>query len=332
MWLNAVALLILAAFATLGAVRGALATGLGLLSLGVAYAAGLLLGPAFADPVASALAIPSPVGVAVAGTAVFAIAYFAMGLFSAIVRRVVRDRGADRSARDRFLGGAFGLVRGALIAILLCWLAVWVDVLRATGAVEGVPEVGDSAAVRVSSEVIESGLAFAFKEAGPAGRMAARVAARPGVALSEIEAILEDDNVEQLRGDAMFWTYVEQGNVDAARNRMSFRRVVRDDALRRRFADLGLVDEAAADDPRAFESAMVEVFREIGPRIHGIKNDPALQELMQDQEVVAMLQSGDTLALLRHPGFQDLVERVSADSDSDSASDSDSERDRAQRR
>jgi len=113
----------------------------------------------------------------------------------------------------------------------------------------------------------------------------------------------------------MFWTYVEHGNVDAASNRMSFRKIVRDASLRRRFADLGLVEEAAAGDPHLFEAAMVEVFREIGPRIYGIKNDPALQELMQDPEVVAMLQSGDTLGLLRHPGFQDLVERVSANSE-----------------
>jgi len=319
MWLNVVTLLILGAFMALGAVRGALATGLGLLSLAVAYACGLLLGPALGPPVSSALAVPSPIGVAVAGTGAFLVAYFAMGLLSTVIRRMSRSEGADRSARDRFLGGVFGLVRGGLIAILLCWLAVWVDVLRATGSLEGMPEVGDAAAARFSSEIIESGIAFALKDAGPTGRMVARVAARPGVALSEIEAILDDDNVKQLRSDAMFWTYVEHGNVDAARNRVSFREVVRDAALRRRFADLGLVEEAAADDPRVFEDAMAEVLREVGPRIYGLKNDPELKELMQDPEVLAMLQSGDTLGLLRHPGFQDLVERISADSDSEGA-------------
>jgi uncharacterized membrane protein required for colicin V production len=319
MWLNVVALLILGAFVALGAVRGALTTGLGLLSLGVGYACGLLLGPAFGPQVSSALAVPSAVGVAVAGTGVFTVVYFAMGLLSAIVTRMARRRNIEPSARDRFLGGVFGLVRGGLIVVLVCWLAVWVDVLRATGAVTGVPEVGDSTAARVSSEIVESGLSFALKDAGPAGRVVARVAARPGVAVGEIEAILQDEHVEQLRGDAMFWSYVEHDNMDAARNRTSFRLLVRDAALRRRFADLGLVEQAAADDPHAFEAAMTEVLREVGPRIYGLKNDPELQRLMHDPEVVAMLQSGDTLGLLRHPGFQDLVERISAGSGSEEA-------------
>ena len=119
------------------------------------------------------------------------------------------------------------------------------------------------------------------------------MAARPSVALAEFETLVEDENIERLRSDAAFWTYVEHGSIDAALNRGSFQRIVHDEAMRRRLAALGLVGEDAALDAGAFRSAAAEVLREVGPRIRGLKNDPALQELVEDPQVVAMLHSGD---------------------------------------
>jgi uncharacterized membrane protein required for colicin V production len=317
MWLDAVALVILTIFAVLGALRGALATAMGLLSLAVAYGAGLTLGPALGPSLAEQLDWPLPLGVAAAGTGAFLAAYVAMGVVSAVVRRLARRHDGQRSARDRFLGGAVGVVRGGLIVLLLSWLALWVDALHATGAVASAPEVGDSKAAALTGEIIESGLEAALEDAGPAGRMVARMAARPGVALSELQGVLDDPNVERLRSDSMFWTYIESGNVDAALNRMSFRRVQDDDALRRRLADLGLIDEDAVLDTRAFRNAMADVLDEVGPRIRGLKNDPQVQALISDPEVVAMLQSGDTLGLLGHAGFRSLVDRVTSQTTSD---------------
>jgi uncharacterized membrane protein required for colicin V production len=317
MWLDAIALIILTVFAVMGALRGALATAMGLLSLAVAYGAGLTLGPALGPSLAGQMGLPTALGVVLAGTGAFLAAYFAMGIVSAVVRRLSRRRDGRRSARDRFLGGAVGAVRGALIVLLLSWLALWVDALRATGTVESLPGVGDSRAAALTGEIVESGLEAALGDAGPAGRVAARMAARPGVALSELQGVLDNPNIERLRSDEMFWTHVESGSVDAALNRLSFQRVQRDDALRRRLADLGLIDADAALDTRAFRNAMADVFGEVGSRIRGLKNDPEVKQLMNDPEVVAMLQSGDTLGLLGHAGFRHLVDRVTSQSTSD---------------
>lgn len=317
MWLDAIALIILTVFAVLGALRGALATAMGLLSLAVAYGTGLTLGPALGPSLAGQLGWPTPLGVAAAGTGAFLTAYFAMGVLSAVVRRLARRRDGRRTARDRFLGGAVGALRGALIVLLLSWLALWVDALSATGTLESAPRVGDSKAAALTGEIIESGLEAALEDAGPAGRIVARMAARPGEALSELQDVLDNPNLERLRSDAMFWTYVENGSVDAALSRLSFQRVQDDDGLRRRLADLGLVDEDAALDTRAFRNAMADVLGEVGPRIHGLKNDPEVQELMNDPEIVAMLQSGDTLGLLRHADFRSLVDRVTSQTTSD---------------
>lgn len=312
MWLDLVAVALLGIFVALGAWRGALATGLGLATLVGAYLAAVFLAPTLAPALASRLGLSEFWALPLAGAGVFVATYTVLGVLSAFLRRLSRRHADERSARDRFLGGVFGAVRGAGIALLVSYLALWVDALRVTGATSPLPSVEHSRAAALTGEVVESGIGAAFGEERPGGRMAARIAARPGVALAELQGVLDDPQVGALREDARFWSLVEHGAVDAAMARGSFLALQRDPALRRRLADLALVPEAAADDPGVFRDAMGEVLREVGPPLRRVREDPALQELMEDPEVVAMLQSNDTLGLLGHPGIRGLVDRVTS--------------------
>jgi uncharacterized membrane protein required for colicin V production len=312
-WLDLIAIALLACFATMGAFRGALTTGMGLLTLVVAYACAVLLAPVLAPQLEARLGVSELLALPLGGSAGFFGGYALMVFVTALLRRMAERHGeTERSPRDRFLGGVFGTVRGGLIVLLVSWLALWVDALRLTGTEVPVPEVTGSAAAAVTGDLVERGLSAALADSGAGGRMVARIAARPAVALEDAQGILEDRNVESLRGDAMFWTYVENGSVDAAMNRGAFSRMSRDPVMRERFVDLGLVDPAAADDPRVFRSDLGEVLRQIGPRLRGLRNDPELHALLEDPQVVAMVQSGDTIGLLRHPGFRGLVDRVTA--------------------
>jgi hypothetical protein len=128
----------------------------------------------------------------------------------------------------------------------------------------------------------------------------------------EWQAVLEAPSVNGLREDPLFWSYVEHENVDAALNRAAALRLLNDAPLRAQLADLGVASEASIRDAAAFRDELADVLREVGPRVRGLRNDPAVQELVNDPEVVAMIQSGETLRLLSHPGFRALVERVSA--------------------
>jgi uncharacterized membrane protein required for colicin V production len=312
MWLDAIVLAVLVAFAAVGALRGALATGLGIVSLVASYAAALALAPILGPALAAGAGIPEMLAIPIAGTGAFLATVALMGVVSKLVRLRARRRDGVRSPRDRFLGGVFGAARGGLVVLLLCWLALWADALRATGTVESLPAIDDSLAAAVTAEVVESGLEAALSDQGRSGRVAARMAARPGVALVEVQSVLEDSRIAELRADPLFWRYVESANVDAALNRMSFLKLMRDDALRRRLADLGMVDEDAALDSRAFRRQVGEVLAEVGPRIRGLRDDPQVRALVEDPQVVAMLQEGDTLSLLGHPGFRDLVGRVTS--------------------
>jgi hypothetical protein len=132
------------------------------------------------------------------------------------------------------------------------------------------------------------------------------------MAATELMAVVDSPSIGGLRSDGLFWTYVEQDNVDAAMNRDAFVQFARDSEMRRRLGDLGLVSPAAVEDSRVFRREFGEVLGEVGPRIRGLRDDPELKKLAEDPEVIAMVQRGDTLALIGHPGVQRIVERVSS--------------------
>lgn len=310
MWLDVFALVVLGIFTGMGALRGGLASFLGLFTLGAAYGAAIWAAPRFAEPVAQATGAPPWLGMPIAGTLAFFATFVVMGFVSFALRRLDRaGREGERSARDRFVGAAFGAVRGGLVVLLLSYLALWVDALRTTGTVEGLPNIEGSTAAAVTGSLVEAGVEAAMGD-GQAGRVMARVASRPGTAIADLQAVMEHPAIDSLRSDALFWTYVEHGSVDAAMNRSSFLQLSQDETLRRQLGELGLVDEAAAADSRAFRQAAGDVLRQVGPRIRGLREDPAIQDLMRDPEVVAAVQSGDHLALMTHPGFQAVVAHV----------------------
>jgi hypothetical protein len=311
MWLDLVALAILAIFGVIGAARGALRTGMGLLALVSGYTAAVLLAQPLGAPIGAALGVSEWLAVPLGGSAGFVIGYAGTALVGACLRRWSDAPDGDRSPRDRFLGACFGAVRGGLVVLLVSWLALWLDALRETGGSAPVPPVAESAAARVTGEVVERGIGAALGDQ-PGGRMAARLAARPAATIADMEDVLESESIQGLRSDAEFWAEVERGDVDAALARTSFRLLASDPDVRARLADLGMVREEAAADAQAFRADVADVLHQVAPRLRGLKEDPEVQALVEDPEVVAMLESGDTFGLLGHPGFQKLVDRVAS--------------------
>jgi uncharacterized membrane protein required for colicin V production len=311
MWLDLVALGILAIFAVIGAVRGGLRTGMGLLALVVGYVSAVMLAPVIGPPLGAALGVSEWIAVPLGGTLGFVAGYAGTALLGALLRRFVEAPDGERSPRDRFLGACFGAVRGGLVVLLVSWLALWLDALRASGGSAPVPPVAESAAARVTGEVVERGLGAALGDQ-PGARLAARLAARPAAAIADLEGVLESESIQGLRSDEGFWSEVERGNVDGALARSSFRLLASDPDVRGRLAELGLVREEAAADAQVFRADMADVLHQVAPRIRGLKEDPEVQALVEDPQVVAMLESGDTLGLLRHPGFRQLVDRVTS--------------------
>lgn len=71
--------------------------------------------------------------------------------------------------------------------------------------------------------------------------------------------------------------------------------------VRGRFADLGLVGDAAREDPAVFEETLGGVLTDVAPKA---------ARLHQDPEIPQLAALGDALALIAHPRMKRMVERV----------------------
>lgn len=318
MLLDLIFVAVLASMVALGAWRGAVVSGAGLAGLLAGYLGAVLAALRLADWVAETLVVSAILAPAVAGTLGFFVTWIVVSAISDVVVAWDRARveGLGRGWLDRGLGGFFGLARGGLIVVLLALLASWLDAARDLGAVDGLaamPDAESSAVADAAGGLVEAAVGAALADAGPAGELAARITARPAMALGNVQSILEDDRLARVFEDRLFWTLIMNDSIGYAMNRQAIRGIVLDPEMRGRFVDLGLVDEAAREDPDVFRGALAEVLSEVAPRVHRLHQDPEVAAMAQDPEIIALVQSGNTLALISHPRMKKLVDRISRD-------------------
>jgi membrane protein required for colicin V production len=302
----------------LGAWRGAVVSGSGLFALILGYVGGIFGATVCSDWVAKTLVVSGLLAPAIAGTLGFILAWLVVSSLAGVLVAWDKERieGVGRGIIDRSLGGFFGLARGGLIVVLLAVLMSWLDAARDLGAVDGlaaIPDTEASALAGATGNLVEVAVSTALSDAGPAGDLVARLTARPGQALGSVQTIIEDERVTGLFSDTLFWTLIKNDSIDYAMNRNSIRNIVNDPEMRGRFADLGLVEEAAREDRTLFRAKMGEVLAEIAPRVERLHHDPEMKALGTDPEIIQLLESGNTLALINHPRIKRIVERVGAD-------------------
>jgi len=316
MILDLILVFALVSMVTLGAWRGAVASGSGLAGLLGGYAGAVWAAVNLSEWVAQQLVVSSLVAPAIAGTIGFTVTWlFVSSLGDVLVAwdlgRVETD---GRGVLDRGMGGLFGFVRGGLIVVLLAVLASWLDAARDLGALEGldaVPDAQASVVAGASGDLVEAAVSTAL--AGPGGEVAARITARPGIALGSFQAILEDERLEEILQDRLFWTLIMNESIDHAMNRNAIRSIVKDPEMRGHFADLGLVSDEAREDSGVFRQAMAGVLTELAPKVNRLHEDPEIKALASDPEIIRLVESGNTLALISHPRMKQIVDRLSQD-------------------
>jgi membrane protein required for colicin V production len=302
MILDLVALGLLAVFAWRGAVRGALASGLSLLSFVLGNVAAWYVATRHADASAEALRMPVLLAAPIAGT----LAFFAVALAIGAISWIARRRAADRkpSPASRVGGAVFGLLRGSVVVLLVGLLAVWADAMQRSlpGADPSAP--ADETPLHAATEAaVRAGVGLALGDT-PGADLAANALARPAEALDRFRALAANPDLTALADDHALWSYVEAGAYDAALAQPSFLRLQSNAEVRHELAALGVVDQGAAGDPQLFTLEVRAALREVGPRLQALRDDPDVARLASDPAIADLLRRRDYVGLLAHPGFQ----------------------------
>ena len=313
MWFDVAALAILAWFGFTGFRRGAMVSFLRIFALVSAYASAVFVGPVFAPITAALFGLPQMIALAASGAAVFVCVGATLGAITFLAKRYDARRlaGGGRSLPDALLGALFGGAQGAAFALLVGFLAAWLEAGGEAG-IEGIPASGDAVVARTTQSVVETAADLVLPSDDSASRMAIKLAVRPKETVRELTDLMESDEIAELQTDGEFWADLENGFIDDAMTRRTFIQVSYRKAMRERFANLGLVDPAGVDDPQIFQAEMRAMLEQLGPRIQSIKNDPELERLMEDREIVEAVHAGDVTALLANRKFVEAVDRLLA--------------------
>ena len=217
---------------------------------------------------------------------------------------------------DKQLGALFGLVQGALVVLLLGWLTLWLQAAERVGAslpfsLPFSPPYASYVA-HVSGKVMGKGAELALGADEPAARVATRFAADPASTVDRVRALADNPRIVALQRDPGFWRDVNRDALDTALNRPSFLGIAYDESLRHDLAEVGLVDQSAALDPRLFRNDVEDTLEEIAPKVRQLANSHELRAVSEDHTVQAALEAGDTVALLQNPRVQELIGRVLA--------------------
>jgi uncharacterized membrane protein required for colicin V production len=310
MWIDAVAVLLVVAFTALGCWRGTLATLLQMITLLAAYGLAFVLGPRLGPQLALELDLPELAGSAITGIGIFVLATLVLSTVAYFIRK--RDE-ADRNGRsilDRAGGGALGLVKGALVALLVGFLANWLAAGRSIAQISAIPDTSASRVGPLSRDVIERAARPLIDESDPGARVALHLATRPGETLVAARNLMERDEIRALEGDSLFWSYLENEQIDSALNTRTFLEISYRREIRQQFVDFGLADPRGVEDTKFFRDEMKAMLEELAPRVRALRSDPELARLSSDPEIARAIEERDTAALLAHPGLQELVQRV----------------------
>jgi len=309
MWIDAIALLVLAIFAWRGARSGALASGLSLAGFALGYAAAIFAGMYAGGIAAGLCGVSALLGAPIAGTVAFLFVSFGLAVVSFVLRR---RSDAAPSAASRVGGACFGALRGSLLVVLIGVLAVWIDALPQLANRDAIDApVVDTPLRTVARAAVAVGVETALGDT-PGADLVAHTLAQPAEAIEQLRALAATPEIVALAGDREFWTYVESGAMQAAVAQPSFQKLQWNAKLRGQLAAVGFVDKISAGDPAIFALEMRGALEKIGPRLRQLREDPELARLANDPAVIALVQRRDVVGLLANPDFQGVLTRALA--------------------
>ncbi len=313
MWFDLTCILLLMGLIALGAMRGALASGLALFTMLASYGAAIWMGPNFAPLFESQSTLVGVLAIPLGGALAFAIAYITLSISTMLITRAERARregDEGRSTPDRFFGGTFGAARGLLLLLLIGLFGHYLSQGQRVGVVKMLPPIENSFFTEMSGNLTEMGISMALDQACVASKMAARLAVRPSDTKDQLSEIMSYDSVRGIIADPNFWILVQSGDTSKAINQLSFQRMVYDTPLREKLGELGFLQAEAVENPVLFRESLRPCVSRLCTVMVNIQDNPAIDTLIEDKEVMDLVRAGKTVDLIRHPLFVDAVASV----------------------
>jgi uncharacterized membrane protein required for colicin V production len=307
------ALLILLYYFFRGYRRGFVISVLGIIGLICASLGAYLLFRPLGDWFQATYNLSPVVSYAIAAISAFIVIYVFFFIISGFISwrrraRAKREGEPEVAFADKLLGGILGAVIGFILIVVLVWVYNMVQFSVFSGKL---PDINSTVSGRSAEAAIRAGTNLMAKKMTRDPEMSqtiARTMTNPARTAVDMQKLLNHPKVEALADDQEFLGAVLKGDEAIILKTPAFNEMLDDPEVMRIATDLGLM--SPGEKPEAIKKEAAARLAKVGRNFDKIKNDPEVQEILQDKEIQEKIDKEDVQGLLTDPKFHRLLKRA----------------------
>jgi uncharacterized membrane protein required for colicin V production len=256
----------------------------------------------------------SPLYAMVGGSlAVFVLILLVFGLVERRIRKA-QDRKREETGRSgvaldsRVAGACFGFITGGLLVVLIAWCY---QLMRATPALQTLPDISASVAARASRQVVYQAALAALEsklEDDDQAEKLAHMISAPAEAVAKLRDLADEPLLQALLRSEAFREDVLSGEKARVVRNKDLRRLLYDKPAMERMQEAGLLPSGPIDSD--FKEGLCEQLALAGSRIKPVLEDPEVQTLVQEMRDEGLLDDPDLRKLITDARVWRITERV----------------------
>jgi uncharacterized membrane protein required for colicin V production len=220
----------------------------------------------------------------------------------------------DSPSTASSLGGAtVGLMIGVIVAIAIVWTYAFVrDIHFAQNAESNLkPSKIESLASNVASKAVNTALSMG--SAGPEiTNLGTALIASPAEIAQHAQQLSTSNDLNELLSDPENQALLNRGDVAAVKNLPALRKLARNPDMLALAKSAGIVDDSD-NNSDAVETTLAEQLTDIWGRVHQVRNNQRVQEILNDPEFQQKIQSGNPIDLLTNARLLELADIIYSD-------------------
>lgn len=222
----------------------------------------------------------------------------------------------DSPSTASSLGGAtMGLVVGVIAAIAIVWTYAFLRDVHFAEVADAVPNLKPSKIESLSSKAASKAVntALSMGSAKPEiTNLGTALIASPAEIAQHVQRLSASNDLNELLSDPGNQALLNRGDVAAVKNLPALRKLARNPDMLALAKSAGIVNESN-NNSGVVETALARQITDIWRRIHRVRNDQRVQEILNDPEFQQKIQSGNPIDLLTNARLLELADIIYAD-------------------